>query len=62
MLVMFKLDHTVHIQLVDSPNNVHVDASANSCALAHCTSSGLFAVVAIVADEVSIRLLSENGR
>lgn len=58
-LALFEVDHTVCIQLVDSPNNVRVHASIGDRTPAHCASSGL-AMLATLPDEAVIQLLPER--
>ena len=58
-LAMFEADHTVCIQLADSPNTVRVHANIGDRTPAHCASSGL-AILATMTDEEVIRLLPER--
>lgn len=58
-LAMFESDHTVCIQLIDSPNNVRVHASIGDRTPAHCASSGL-ALLATMTDEAVTQLLPEK--
>lgn len=55
-LAMFESDHTVCIQLVESPNTVRVHSSIGDRTPAHCASSGL-AMLATMSDEAVTQLL-----
>jgi DNA-binding IclR family transcriptional regulator len=55
-LAMFESDHTVCIQLVESPNTVRVHSSIGDRTPAHCVSSGL-AMLATMSDEAVTQLL-----
>jgi DNA-binding IclR family transcriptional regulator len=55
-LAMFESDHTVCIQLVESPNTVRVHSSIGDRTPAHCASSGL-AMLATMSDEAVAQLL-----
>lgn len=58
-LAMFEIDHTVCIQLVESPNSVRVHSSIGDRTPAHCASSGL-AMLAAMEDEEVIKMLPEK--
>jgi DNA-binding IclR family transcriptional regulator len=55
-LAMFDSDHTVCIQLVESPNTVRVHSSIGDRTPAHCASSGL-AMLATMTDDAVTQLL-----